>query len=87
MVRQNKKRERGGGRFEAISFFFSPATLYLILSHTVSFSLSSLSLIWLFPFNDLQDTYCVFSFRLNFIGKNTPVSTDLMQERECEILF
>lgn len=45
------------------------------------FSLSlSLSLA-LFPFNDLRDTYCIFSFRLKFIGKKTtPVSTDLMQE-------
>lgn len=53
----------------------------LFLYHFFFFSLS------LFPFNDLRDTYCIFSFRLKFIRKNTPVSTDLMQERECEMLF
>lgn len=68
------RREKGGGILRQYIFFFSPpATFYLILSHSVSFlsflSLSSLSLTWLFPFNDLRDTYCVFSFRLNFIGK------------------
>lgn len=70
MVRQNKKK--GVGRFEAISFFSHLQhyiSFYLTAFLSLLLSLSSLSLTWLFPFNDLQDTYCVFSFRLNFIGK------------------
>lgn len=73
-IREGRRGGRkGGGAFWGNIFFF------LHLQHYISFylaaflslilSLSSLSLTWLFPFNDLQDTYCVFSFRLNFIGK------------------
>lgn len=64
--------EGWGRHFEAI--FFSPhlqhyISFYLTALLSLFLSLCSLSLTWLFPFNDLQDTYCVFSFRLNFIGK------------------
>lgn len=85
MLRQKKKKK--GGHFKSKPIF---RLHYISFNLKVLFSLS-LSLTRLFPFNDLQDTYCIFSFRLNFIGKkkkkHTPVSTDLMQERECEILF
>lgn len=62
-----------GGHFKSNMYFFSPHISFYLKAFLSSLSfypsLASLSLTWLLPFNDLQDTYCVFSFRLNFIGK------------------
>lgn len=91
MVRQNKKKEGGGGHSEAISFFF------FHLQHFISFLSQRFFLsFYLFPL-DLSPgsfhlmicgTHIVYSvLDWTLLEKNTPVSTDLMQERECEILL
>lgn len=67
-----RKGRREGGILRQYLFFSHLQhfiSFYLTAFLSLFLSLSSLSLTWLFPFNDLRDTYCVFSFRLNFIGK------------------
>lgn len=90
-MEEKKRGEKKPGKPFSPLFSLSSFNLQCYISFNLKAFLSALlspSLTWLFPFNDLQDTYCVFSFRLNFIGKkNTPVSTDLMQEGKCEMLL
>ena len=66
------RREEEGGRFEAISFFFSPFP-YFILSHSVFFLSFYLFPLYLSPGSFhlmICRTHIVYSvFRLNFIGK------------------
>lgn len=67
----DKRRKKRGGHFKSKPIF---RLHYISFNLKVLFSLS-LSLTRLFPFNDLQDTYCIFSFRLNFIGKKKKTHT------------
>lgn len=87
----------GTGHFEAISFFFFFIFFSTcnIISHFISqrffLSFYRFALLYLSPGSFhlmICRTHIVYSvLDWTLLEKNTPVSTDLMQERECEILL